>query len=828
MELLFYPLDFDYKVRDGKVYVYLYGKTSAGEQICVIHNYEPYFYAAINHKELLERLLPSLIIEAQEPAKATHWEEVEKELLGRNNKFMKIYVNYPKAVPLLSKALEEQGIACYEKDIIFTLRYIRDLSLTPNALTKASSGIFLSSDLSVPLFHADAVEPVGKEHPSLCILAIDIETYAVRKEIDPYKNPILMIAFYVKSHQRQKIQKVLTWKSFDHEFSYIEHLPNEKALLQRFRELILQYNPDILTGYFSDGFDLPYLKIRAALHNITLDFGRDHSELIAASENFRDGESKIRGLVHLDVLKFVRNIFGKDLKTDSYTLDAVSAELLGHKKHPVNLDLLATHWDNTTVQLGDFCAYNLHDAKLTYLLCEKLLPDMIEFSKIVAVPLFDLIRMRFSRLVESYILKRAQEYNILAPNKPPPQEAEQRMEESYEGGFVFEPTPGLYQDLVVFDFRSLYPTIISAHNISPESFHQERCQNKKAVPGIEQYWFCQDKKAFLPTILEDLILMRADLKRLIKEEKKKGADTKLVEARSYSLKILANSFYGYLGFYGARWYSFESARSTTALARNYIKQTIEKGTAHGFPVIYGDTDSYFILVGDKPLAAALQFMEEINQDLPGQMELELQGYYPSGIFVAAKGSEKETKKNEDGTSIGAKKKYALLNPDGTLKITGFETVRRNWSKIAKEVQEKVLRMVLQDQSAEAMKYAREIAADLKRGLIPNEKLIIKTQITREIGSYSSVGPHVAIAQRLQERGEKVLPGTMVEYIIAKGQGLIRERAKLPSEIGSGQYDQDYYLHHQLLPAVSSILGVFGYKEEDIFSDSSQVGLAKFF
>lgn len=820
MDLHFYPLDFDYKVKDGKVLVYLYGKTDNGQKICVIHPHQPFFYASIEKAEtgaLAEKLKNLKVDGSDGPAYALSWEEAEKELLGKKQKFWKIYANYPKAVPLISKELQAIGIECYEKDILFIHRYLRDTGIIPMTLVKAIGSYGKEDSLRIPAFFAEKVEQESKEViPKPRILAIDIETYAERKEINPSKNPILMIGFYGIDEQGKEFRKVITWRRFEHQLDYLETVQDEVDLLGRCRDLIINYDPDIITGYFSDGFDFPYIKARAEKYKIPFDICLDKSEPMVGSR-VRDGECKIKGILHIDVFKFIRNIFGKDLKTDSLSLDAVAEELLGHKKHTVNLDELGHIWDHEPERLVDFCAYNLHDAHLTVRLCQLLLPDMVEFTKLNGLPVFDIIRMRFSRLVENYIMKRSMEYNVIAPNKPGDIETEQRREESIEGAFVLEPTPGLYKDMVVFDFRSLYPTIITAHNIGPEGFRCSCCQDKEQVPGKEEYWFCQKEKKFLPSVLEELVLRRVDLKRLIKEEKAKGLDTKMLEARSYALKILANSFYGYLGFYGARWYCLECAASTTAYARNYIKHTIQKAAEKGLKVIYADTDSCFIFLEDKIIDQALEFMNEINFDLPGHMELDFQGYYPRGIFVALKGSER-----------GAKKKYALMDEKGKIKITGFETVRRNWSMIAKEVQEKVLALVLTDRQEEALKYVRDIVKELKEGKIPKAKLIIKTQITRDLQSYASVGPHVAIAQKLQEKGEAVLPGTVVEYIIARGYGIIRERAKLPEDVKAGEYDAEYYLNHQILPAVASILAVFGYKEDELVGDSSQTGLGKFF
>jgi len=824
MEIKFYPLDFTYQYKDGTTYISIYGKTIQNESLCIVQPYRPFFYIKIDNldtKKLAEKL-KDLQVEAKynpENAKVTGHEPIEKELLGKTQLFWKVYVNYPKAVPIISREIASWGIECYEKDILFVHRYLRDNNIVPMTLTKAVGKFNSKSSLRVPLFEAEKVQPLSLDTPpNLKILAVDIETYAKEKIINFDKNPILMIALYGADENGKEFKKVLTWKNFSHDSDFIEFVSDETQLLQQFKEILLHFKPDILTGYFSDGFDLPYILYRANKLGVKLDLGADYSNLQADTRgDAQEREASITGTLHLDVFKFVRNIFGKNLKTDSYSLDAVSEEILGDKKKVVNLDLLADTWDNNVDGLHDYCIYNLHDAHLTYRLCLKLLYDMIEFTKIVGLPTFDVIHMRFSKLVESYILKRAVEYNVIAPNKPAGKEMDQRMEETFEGAFVYEPIPGLYKDIVVFDFRSLYPSIITSHNIGPESFSCDCCKEVGKVPTLEQYWFCTQDKKFIPNVLEHLINIRAVLKKEIKEAKAKGENTLMLEARSWAIKTLANSFYGYLGFFGARWYSIESARATTAYARNYIRTTMAKAEEHGFKVCYGDTDLLFVLLGDKTLNDALKFQKEVNAVLPGTMELELENYFTRGLFVANKSNTK-----------GAKKKYALISKEGKMKITGFEMIRSNSSLLAKKTQEKVLRLILEDHIPEALSTLQSEIKKLLAGEVPLDQLIIRTQITKELNSYSAIAPHVAIAWQMVKRGEVVSPGSTVEYIITKGKGLVRDRAKIPVDVKAGDYDAEYYLHNQLLPAVSSIFLVLGYSEEQLLGEKKQTGLGKFF
>ncbi|EQD40451.1 DNA-directed DNA polymerase, family B, conserved region domain protein, partial [mine drainage metagenome] len=159
----------------------------------------------------------------------------------------------------------------------------------------------------------------------------------------------------------------------------------------------------------------------------------------------------------------------------------------------------------------------------------------------------------------------------------------------------------------------------------------------------------------------------------------------LLGARSQALKIVSNSFYGYLGYARSRWYSRACAASVTAYGRHYIQDAIAKAEENGFKVLYGDTDSVMMLLNGKTHESAVEFAADFNSKLPESMELELEDFYRRGIFVGKKAEQK---------SSGAKKKYAMISYDGRVKIRGFELVRRDWSKIARETQRKILDSIL--------------------------------------------------------------------------------------------------------------------------------------
>lgn len=811
-KIIFFPLDVTYKVENNKAVIYLFGRTTDNKQICVVDdNFEPYFYVIPKKGKSVEEKLSKIKIEKdKEISEVTKTERVKKHFLGKDVDAIKVFTKLPRDVPIIRDIIKDWEIleSVNEYDIPFKKRYLIDKGITP-LLAIEAEGDFLTIRSKVPVLRATKIEQKEASLESPRVLAFDIETYNPHgKNIEPEKNPIIMVSFYGERYKR-----VVTWKRFKTKLDYIEFADSEAELIERFKVVINEYKPDILTGYFSDEFDLPYIMVRADKYKIKLDIGLDFSEL-----NVRKGRittSDITGINHLDIFKFIRKIIGPSMDTFALNLNAVADELVNEKKLEVDLEKLADAWDKKTEELETYCEYNLHDSLLTFKLAEKMMPNIIEMVKIVGLTIPDLARMGFSQLVESYLLKQAPRFNEIAPELPHHEELRKRQLQTFKGAFVYEPKPGLYRDIIVFDYRSLYPTIISSHNIDPGTLNCSCCEEKKLAPTEEKkkYWFCTKKKGFLPTLIEDLITRRMRIREIMKEK-----PSPLMEARSQSLKLLANSFYGYLGFPMARWYSLESAKSTTAYGRFYIHKVIDEAEKKEFKVLYSDTDSVFLALDGKTKKDAFKFQEKINMELPGLMELEYEGFYPTGIFVSAKIGR-----------FGAKKKYALLSEDGNLKIRGFETVRRNWSHIAKDVQENVLNIILKENKPEkALKYVKETIEKLRGNEIPLKDVTMYTQLQKEIGAYDAVGPHVAIAARMRKKGIDVGPGSTIGFVITKHGKRIRDKAKLPEEVSQKDYDPGYYINNQVIPAVEKIFEVLGYKKEGLLESKEQNKLQKFF
>ncbi len=774
-------LDATYKVTT-KAVIYLFGRTEDGKRIIVKDNFEPYFWVLAMPGQDPTPALEQLTLAK---GKVVRVERVKKKLNEHEIDALKVFVDLPQNVPSLREACRKlpEVRDVLEADILFVRRYLIDKGLTPFTLIEADCEPTTES-ARAEVFEATEVRQVSDEtlaKPK--IIALDIETYNPQgRRSLPEQHPIVMLALYGEG-----LKKVLTWKKVEG----AECLDSESEMLERAKKIIDDYEPDIITTYFGDGFDLPYLKTRADKYKIKLDLSWEFSELKIGGRDTTVAE--FTGLTHLDVLPFVRRVMSKGMQTDSYTLDNVAKELLGEEKKKVDIERLADHWDKNDPSLAEFAKYNLHDAKLTHDLLLKILPNMIEIVKLVGILPSDATRMSFSQLVEWFIIRQASLANELVPNRPGRRDQAKREAMRFKGAIVIEPKPGMYEDIAVFDYRSLYPSIIASHNISPGMLNCSCCEGKDMVPDT-QMWFCKRRRGFLARIIEDIITHRARIKKLLKENK-----DPLLVARSEGLKVLANAFYGYLGFAPARWYCFECGQATTAWARFHIQEVVRMANDAGFKVLYGDTDSAFLQLNGKTREEAAMFADKVNSTLPGLMELELESFFTAGMFVSTKTTE-----------AGAKKRYALIDDNGKLKIRGFEVVRRNVSPVARRVQREVLVTILKDKDvAKAQRIVMDAVEALRKNALPIEDVVIKTALTRNIDQYEAKGPHVAAAERMRDSGVPVGQGTRIEYIITKRKGLIRDRVRLPQESTQDDYDGEYYADHQVLPAVERIFEVMG-------------------
>ncbi len=796
-------LDVDYRGAGDVVFIRLFVKDTEGKAHEILDkSFRPYFRFIPSKPMADEEILGISMQDMMGVIRATTLEREKRTLLGKEVLVYKVFTKNPAQVPKLSGAFGKYG-ECFENDIPFAKRYVIDKSVFP--FTNYNIKFFKQNDELV--LDSFSISDSKKEVP-INLLCFDIEVYnplqMPRTEIDP----VIMISYaYVVNGK--KTNGVITTKKIDKPF--VETVKDEASLIKRFLQVVKEQEIDIITGYNSANFDVKYMLERARRLKIEFNISRFDGGTKIERHGLVD-RVKCSGIVHVDmylVVRFIAIVGAAEhmLKLNSYTLKNVYEAVSKEKKVTVEKKEIWKLWDGSKEELENLAEYNLNDSDALLEVYNMFIPITMQLAKVTGDMLTDVAVSTAGQLCEFTMMRYAHDFNEIIPNKPDEEEIRRRTMNPIEGAYVKTPDPGLYENLVVLDFRGLYPSIIISHNIDPSSICTDCTDFNLSPVGTK---FDKKWKAIMPTILRMMINERTEAKKAYK----KNPNDYNLGAKSQALKIVANSFYGYLGYARSRWYSRECAASVTAYGRQYIKQTIGLAENQNFRVIYGDTDSIVVVLGEKKKEEALSFMKEINADLPETMELELEDFYTRGVFVG---------KKTDKESAGAKKKYALITESGRIKIRGFELVRRDWSFVARDTQKRVLEAILKDGSKEkAGEIVKEVVKQLKEGKTPMKDLVINTQLRKGIDDYDSKSPELAAAKKAVQAGKKTrdeVERAVIGYVITKHGSSISEKAEL--EEFAQDYDADYYINHQVLPATMRILKELDFEEDELKGNGKQ-------
>jgi len=580
-------LDIDYITEDEKPVVRLFGREigeEGGKSIIVKDRaFKPYIYVEPYKPEICQTQIEELDV--------LMVEKVKKKDLGKKKEFLKVTLNHPQDVPKLREKIrtlsEVKDIREY--DIPFYRRYLVDKDLFPMAEVKVEGrSISVIGTGDVPADDATGVfELEGdicslkSDFPDLKILSLDIEVYNPKGMPRPELDHIIMISL----SSNKGLRMVLS--TAESSLDFVETVESEEELLKRFVDVVESQNPDLLIGYNSDNFDFPYIRDRAALLDVPLILGTDRSTLKFIKKGFANA-ALVKGMVHVDLYLIMRRY----MQLDRYTLERVYRELFKDEKIDIPGDQIHEYWRDGGEKLETLFKYSLEDAVAVTEIGEKMLPLTLELTRIVGQPFFDVARMTTGQLVEWYLIRKAYEKGEVVPNKPSSTEYSDRKGKKAAGGYVKDPVKGLHENIVYFDFRSLYPSIIISKNVSPDTLMDE-CEDKACHISPEGgYMFLKEPPGFVPSIIGNILQERVRLKTKMKESQVLE-EKKMLNVQQEALKRLANSMYGVYGYSRFRWYRLECADAITAWGRDYIKKTMKKAENFGFKPVYADTDGFY-------------------------------------------------------------------------------------------------------------------------------------------------------------------------------------------------------------------------------------------
>lgn len=675
----------------------------------------------------------------------------------------------------LEKLLRENGIMVYEADIRPPDRFLMERFIT--------APVWFSGQKAGNSLINTRLKPNPDYRPPLKWVSLDIETtrhgelYCIGLEGCGQR------IVYMLGPENGDASRL--------DFT-LEYVSSRPQLLEKLNAWFAQHDPDVLIGWNVVQFDLRVLQKHADRYGVPLKLGRNNEALEWREHGFKPGVffAQATGRLIVDGIDALKSAFWN---FDSFSLEAVSRELLGEGK------AINNPWDRMQEIDQRFAEdkpalahYNLKDCELVTRIFEKtqIMPFLLERATVngLAVDRHGGSVAAFSHLY----LPRMHRAGFVAPGMG------EVAPEASPGGYVMDSRPGLYDSVLVLDYKSLYPAIIRTFLIDPVGLVEGLAHpdEKDSVAGFREARFSRTTHC-LPEMVNQIWQGR--------EAAKKEGNQPLSQA----LKIIMNAFYGVLGTSACRFFDPRLASSITLRGHEIMRQTRELVEAEGFDVIYGDTDSTFVWLKsphDHQSAAAIgqQLVTKVNAwwrdhlqqtlGLESALELEFETHFSRFLMPTIRGAEQ-----------GSKKRYAGMIREGETErmvFKGLETVRTDWTPLAQHFQQELYRRIFK--KLPYQDYILETVRQLLDGEL-DDQLIYRKRLRRPLDDYQrNVPPHVRAARIADEQNQKLgrplqyQKGGKIRYVMATS-------GPEPLEARSTPLDYDHYLTKQLQPVAEGIL-----------------------
>ena len=686
-----------------------------------------------------------------------------------NDEMDGLYFRQQRDLTSLRDHLNYDKTQLFESEIKPTERYLMERFITASLTARG--------DVIQKNGHLEIRQPQIKQtdySPSLRWISLDIETHDLRGRL-------YSIAVSTEdSHQVFMVKHPRQVTAEDNGNLSIEWCENEEIALKQFFHWVNEYDPDVILGWNVIGFDLAFIKWKCQQIKMPFALGRG-KETATVLEPQTSGQiavARVPGRIVLDGIACLKGAFWS---FEHFELGFVAQQMLGDEKlisaEGNKLQEIRRQYLEDPVALA---AYNLQDCELVARIFEK--ADLINFS-IERARMTGLAMDRqggSTAAFDNLYLPQLHRKGYVAPDIGSMQNAA-----SSPGGYVMDSTPGLYKNVLVLDFKSLYPSIIRTFKIDPYGLTIGLSDDDgHTILGFLEAEFSQEQN-ILPALVTQLWEDR--------DAAKKAKNAPL----SYAIKIIMNSFYGVLGSSGCRFFNPQLASSITRRGHEIIQQSAVFIEQQGLSVIYGDTDSVFVHLDEEVSEAEandignqlaeklnIYWQKELEQrfKIKSNLEIEFETHYLRFLMPTIRGSE-----------AGSKKRYAgVIRKKDNLEMVfkGLETVRSDWTQLAKIFQQELYRRIFHDEPY--ADYVREVSEKLNAGDY-DEQLTYTKRLRRPLESYtSSQPPQVKAARKMRN------PGRRIQYVITLN-------GPEPLENLTAKPDYQHYQDKQLQPVADSIL-----------------------
>ncbi len=747
-------------VKDG-VRIELFCRSEEGSSVTLLYDgFRPYFYLVEPPHDIIDELKHD--DEIKDIVDSELWVD------GRYRPCKKVICTHPWRVPQYRDRYVKY-CDVLAADIPFIQRFIFDKDLPS---TVSIDG----TEINEPKYSTEKIMQVHKFH-----------------EADPFKPELKYLSFDLEnSLDDDTIYTICAVVHDDHGRDERCFDGDEADLIQNFQKFVMDEDPDVITGYNINGYDLPLLVERAEKLGMEPPiFGRDGSPLRSAGNRMW----RATGRVIADTWWAVR----RELNLKRETLNDASREVLGEEKIDVDPLEMDKEWAQDPEKVKRYC---LKDAELALdiLLELGVMDKAMDMATVSRLPVDEGLNGRTSTLVDSILIREADNKNIGVPLTH-----HRGSRGKIKGGYVHTIEPGLYYWVSVLDFKSMYPSIIIENNICFTTLSDDGVIKS---PTGDSFLSPEEKQGLLPDILSDLMEERDEVKQKMKTST--GRERSYYDGLQNAIKILMNSFYG---VFASSFYRFTDPRigeSITAFARRNIKKVIDDLESNDLKVIYSDTDSVFFQSPKKDLQETIELSKKIaDENSKGDIVLEFEKVL-NPLF-----------------SHGRKKRYVarIVWPEEEMLVRGYELRRSDSFEAQNQSLENVFEHILDGDIDGAIDTAREWVDLAREGKIEKEKLVI-SRSCKKFSSYVNPGsmPNVQAAKKMEEKGYRFIPGMKVSWIVTDAKRSPQEVEPWLTETDDEiDPDWDYYAQ-RIARTLSRVTEVFGWDEKGLLMGNRQSSL----
>lgn len=404
------------------------------------------------------------------------------------------------------------------------------------------------------------------------------------------------------------------------------------------------------------------------------------------------------------------------------------------------------------------------DLKNALLFNEYDISGVLEQAQVTGMPVQEMARRSPGAGITAMQMITALQRGVLVPYTK--QEAEQyksarTLLRSDRGGLVFQPRIGLHTDVVEIDFVSMYPSIISLFNISPETV--QVASGQTAVAPELNMPIDQSKRGLLPETLQPILEKRITIKTQMAEMSKQDCRYPSLSSRATALKWLLVVAFGYAGYKRARFGRIEAHEAITAYSREALLRAKETAESLGYEVIHMYVDGLWLKRrGTKTKTAVQPLLDEIERQTG--LPIALEGFYKWIAFLPAKQDER----------IPVPNRYFGVFESGEIKVRGLEMRRHDTPPFIAHSQRHLIMQLakMPDRNAYLLaliEYLRTCLETLRLRQIPLETLLVSQTLSRPLEAYSVLSPAARAVKQLQAVGKPRFPGQRIRFLMVVGE-----------------------------------------------------------